>query len=824
MSTKNIKDLTKEFGSIDIKSYLLKVFSYWKLFVLSVVISLAFAKYKNMMGTNSYKISSLITIDEKTNPMLSASTNISFNWGGASNMVESVKADFKSRTHNEKVVSELQFYINYLQKEQILLETRYKDIYGYTPFVIKINNPESYQVQGHKVQLIFTDENTVEVSLDLKENGNNINLYNYSNHTSKNTTLDNSVYTKKFNIKKSIKTPFCEFDLHLTNKPNLNTPYYISFSSFNGTVANYKGIDINTAVTGTSLLTLSLQGANKKRLIDYINKTVYVLGEAEKNTKIEYAVKTKNFIDSLFYIESDKLKELEDQLISFKSKNAIKLSSEGEQAYQEILNYNNQQKAIKDNTELLLRLKNNTLTNDVDIKNIPLAELGDLGLQTNLTELINFLLLKEKLLSNHIYPTHPDFIDLENKIKLSKQNVKSRIDALIEYNGIKARKITEELNNIKTSIKDLPLKEYQLIQLEKSYTISESNYNHLKQKSYDAGAAIAANSSSIKIIDNAKDIGQGPLATKSSFNYIVAILLAIILPLIFITIIEALDDNIYTVEQLERLYNIPVLGVVGKNNNASNLVLLNNPKSSVAESYRALRSNIPYLFHKEDVKKPNKTILCTSSISGEGKTVTSMNIASSFALSGKKTILLGFDLRKPKIHRDFHLENNYGLVDYIIGQHSLDEVIQSTEINNLDIIVTGTIPPNPSELILSQATKDLFLNLKRKYDYIVIDTPPIGLVSDALDLMDYSDANIYVTRQGYTKKGMMKMIDQKYTNNEVNNIAFIVNDFAQTSKYGYRYGYGYGYGYGSYSYGYHTEDKKSIKTRITNIINRKKES
>ena len=822
MSTKNIKDLTKEFGSIDIKSYLLKVFSYWKLFVLSVVISLAFAKYKNMMGTDTYKINSLITIDEKSNPMLSSSTNISFNWGGASNMVESVKADFKSRTHNEKVVSELQFYINYLKKEKILLETRYKDVYGYTPFVIKINNPKSYQVQGNKIQLVFTDEKTVEISLDLKDQETSLNLYNYTDHSSKSIDLNTENFTKSFDITKSIVTPFCEFDLHLVDKPTLNTPYYISFGSFNATVANYKNIDISTAVMGTSLLNLSLQGANKKRLIDYINKTIYVLEKAEKETKIEYAVKTKKFIDSLFYVESDKLKELENQLINFKSRNAVNLSNEGEQAYQEILNYTNQQKEIKNNTELLLRLKNNELTNDVDIKNIPLAELGDVGLQTNITELINFLLLKQKLLSNHIYPTHPEFIELENKIKLSKQNIKSRIDALIEYNAFKARKVTEELDNIKTSIKDLPLKEYQLIQLEKNYTVSESNYSLLKQKSYDAGAAIAANSSSIKIIDNAKDIGQGPLAKKSSFNYVVAILLAIILPLIFITIIEALDDNIYTVDQLERLYHIPVLGVIGKNNDNSNLVLFNNPKSAVSESYRALRSNIPYLFHKEDLKKPNKTILCTSSISGEGKTVTSMNIACSFAMSGKKTILLGFDLRKPKIHKDFHLENDYGLVDYIIGQQSLELVTQKTEIENLEIIATGTIPPNPSELILSDATKDLFEILKRKYDYIIIDTPPIGLVSDALDLMDFADANIYVTRQGYTKKGMMKMIDQKYTNNEVQNIAFIINDFAQTSKYGYRYGYGYGYGYGSYSYGHHTDDSMSLRTRIKNIIKPKK--
>jgi len=821
MDSKNIKNITSEFGSIDIKSFLLKVLSYWKLFIVSILVALAIAKYKNMMGTQKYSINTLITINEDSNPMLSSNTNISFNWGGASDMVESVKAKIKSRTHNEKVVEKLEFYINYLEKKEILFKTKFKDIYGYTPFIINVNATKGDQIQNNKIELLFLTSNKVQITLDLGKEKRNFSTYNYFTHSSNHLTLDNSYYQAIFDLNKTIKTPFCEFDLHLISKPILNKTYYISFSSFNGTVAHYKSIKVKSAVTGTSLLKLSMDGGNKKRLIKYLNETISVLKEEERSAKINYAVKTKTFIDSLFNIETRKLSNIEEQLVKFKTDNSVKLSNEGTRAYNDIFESENLEQELKENVQLLLRFKNNTLENDLDIKNIPLTEIKDLGLQTAMSELINLLILKDKLSNNHIYPSHPDFIELNSKIDFSKNNIKNRINSLIVFNSEKSKKIRNHIQEIKSSIKNLPLKEHQLIQLEKEYALSESNYNILKQKSYDAGAAIAANSSSIKTIDNAKDIGQGPLATKSSFNYVVAVLLGIILPLIFITFIEALNDRVYTVQQLENVYTIPVLGVVGKNQSKENLVLVDTPNSSISESFRSIRSNIPYLFKKDNISENNKTILCTSSIGGEGKTFVSMNIASSYALSGKKTILLGFDLRKPKIHREFNLENkDVGLVNYIIGDLNLNEVIQPTEIPNLDIILTGTIPPNPSELILSSATKELFTELKKVYDYIIIDTPPVGLVSDALDLMEYSDANIYVTRQSYSKRGMMKMIDQKYKNGEVENIAFILNDFEQSTRYGYDYGYGYGYG----SYGYHSDEKSTTRESITNFFGNKKTS
>ena len=274
---------------------------------------------------------------------------------------------------------------------------------------------------------------------------------------------------------------------------------------------------------------------------------------------------------------------------------------------------------------------------------------------------------------------------------------------------------------------------------------------------------------------------------------------------------------------IEKISPIPVLGVVGNNGTDSNLAVFNKPKSGVAESFRALRSNIQFLFTRS-TKDKCKTIIVTSSVSGEGKTFISINMATVFALGGKKTILVGLDLRKPKIFADFDVSNEKGVVNYLIGEENLEAIIQETKIPNLDVIIAGTVPPNPSELLISSATDELINSLKETYDYIILDTPPIGLVSDAVELLKYADSTLYIVRQNYSQKGMLKMINEKYIKEEITNITIVLNDFTMKLRYGgYGNGYGYGYGYGKYAIGYSSDDT-APKSFIKNVFKRKKKS
>ena len=208
--------------------------------------------------------------------------------------------------------------------------------------------------------------------------------------------------------------------------------------------------------------------------------------------------------------------------------------------------------------------------------------------------------------------------------------------------------------------------------------------------------------------------------------------------------------------------------------------------------------------------------MVTSSVSGEGKTFCSINIATVFAMSEKKTIIIGLDLRKPKIFDDFKITNEIGAVNYLIGQKTLDDVIQNTHIPFLDVITSGPVPPNPSELIMSDAMNEMLEELKHKYDYIILDTPPVGLVSDALELVNQADVILYIVRQNFTKKGMITLLNNRVKRGELNNVSIILNGFENKAKYGY----GYGYGYGNYSEGYHEEEEKN-DTFIKKITSRK---
>jgi capsular exopolysaccharide synthesis family protein len=227
-------------------------------------------------------------------------------------------------------------------------------------------------------------------------------------------------------------------------------------------------------------------------------------------------------------------------------------------------------------------------------------------------------------------------------------------------------------------------------------------------------------------------------------------------------------------------------------------------------------------------KNKNNTILITSTVSGEGKTFVSINMASVLAIGGFKTLLIGLDLRKPKIFQDFKLDNNIGITNYLIGNVSKEGIIQKTSIENLSIITSGPIPPNPSELIMSDNFKALLEELKNEFDYIVLDTPPIGLVAEGLDLIQYADIILYMIRQNVTRKNYLNIINELYEKEQNKKIGLVFNDINFASIYGYGYGtYGFGYGesvgYGynaSYGYGIYGEnekEKKSIWKRILGV-------
>ena len=798
--------------SFDVQEYLIKVISNWKLFLVTLIIGLLIASFINRYKQKNYSLNSIITVKEEQNPLFSSNTNIAFNWGGPSDKVETVITILKSRSHNEIVVDSLKYYIDYLKEGRF----RMLDIYGNQPFVLELDSL-SYNMLNTPIKLAFLDNELVELSAVFEDD--NLSLMNFHSKKSKKFVPEIKTFNEQFNIHDTIETPFCRFKINKKNflKSLAGQIYFIRFKSFNGTVRKYQNISVKTLTKGTSIIQLELTGPNKHKIEEYINTTVGVLDSIQSEQKQAYLVKTKEYIDDVFTTAESYLNTVEKDLGNYKQANKVyDLSIEGQALFTQLSELDLKKQQVVDRLEYYTNLEKYILTNKEINDDIPApvnVTIEDPNIAQNIVELVE-LSKEKKNLEQTVTTDYPPLKKINDRINITRGVLLENISNMKRVTQINLNNIKNRLSTYTERLNSLPKKEQGLLKMNRDYKVTAINYEYLKQKQYDAGTAIAATVSDVKVLDDAKDIGQGPISPKPVLNYSVAAILSLLFPLLYIILKEVLSNKIVTVEEIEKVYKIPVLGVIGRAKIDSYLAVFEKPKSTLAESFRALRSNIQFLFKKGS---KCKTIIVTSSVSGEGKTLCSVNIASVFAMSDKKAVLIGMDLRKPKLHEDIHITNEIGLVNYLIGQKEISEVIQKTQVPNLDVITAGPIPPNPSELLISDQTSRLMEQLKEKYDYIIIDTPPVGLVADAIELFKYSDAIIYVIRQNYTQRGMPKMIDDKYKNGEVKNISYVLNDFSIKDSYGYGYAYGYGYGYGygggygygKYGTGYHENEKRS---------------
>ncbi|RYY61533.1 MAG: polysaccharide biosynthesis tyrosine autokinase [Chitinophagaceae bacterium] len=371
--------------------------------------------------------------------------------------------------------------------------------------------------------------------------------------------------------------------------------------------------------------------------------------------------------------------------------------------------------------------------------------------------------------------------------------------------------ILENIRNIKTSyektigtlqrntgknqanLKDLPYKIKRFIELKKPVDIKLELVKQLEGKREETAIARSSTVSSSRVIQDA-DNGI-PVKPNRTTVQIIALLIGLGLPAMFIFIKELLNDKVSSRNDIERITGAPVVGEVGHSFSDEVLVVTRTSRSMVAEQFRIIRSNLQYIIGK--VEKP--VIMATSSFSGEGKSFVSTNMGAAMAVTGKKTVILEFDIRKPKVLAGLKMTRSAGISNFLVGKEKLENlIVPVTGVENLYVLPCGPIPPNPAELLLDPQVDVMFAYLKEHYDVVIIDTAPVGMVSDAITLGKYADCTLYLVRQGYTYKKQIALIDELYTQKKLPAVSIVVNDVKMKSGYGYygygRYGYGYGYG------------------------------
>ena len=558
----------------------------------------------------------------------------------------------------------------------------------------------------------------------------------------------------------------------------------------------------------SNILILSMQTIQPEMGAAILNRLMEEYQNSSVEDKNQIASRTIRFINDRLSILTNELGDVEKNLQQFKEKNqVINLGAQSE------LYLNNASDIDKQLTEkevkigIIRYLKEYIEDNKNNYTLVP----SSLGLdEPTLMQLVreyNELQLRRDGQLKTTTLNNPSIKLIDSQLEKVRLNMLENLHNL-ELTSIMVRdNLKQKTAQFKQSTNAIPLKEKELLEISRQQGIKQSLYLYLLQKREETAITLASTISNSQVVDPAIT-SKYPITPNRINIRVLALFLGLLIPLVFIYLRELLNDKVNTRNDIHKITDMPMIGEIGHSEKSETLVVKENSRNVLAEQFRLIRTNLQYLIGKID--KP--VILVTSTFSGEGKSFASVNIGAVMALTGKKTVILEFDIRKPKIVTSLKLQKKPGISNYIVGNVRMDEMLTLVPgTDNLFVIGCGPIPPNPAEMLLDEKLDQFFRELKMRFDVVVMDTAPSGLVSDAFQLGRFADCSLYIVRFNYTYKKQVVFIDEVYRNKKLPNAGILVNDIKTNSHY-YSYGNYSGYGYG-YAHGYTDDENKFSSNR-----------
>lgn len=551
------------------------------------------------------------------------------------------------------------------------------------------------------------------------------------------------------------------------------------------------------AEKNSGVLIISSTGVNPLKEMDFVRGVIARYERYDLDNKNEIAARTVAFINSQLREINDSLSQVEHTLQRFKQSHAVAedLAGETTRIYEQMQKYDQErsQWILRDNyCKYLIQYVQSAQPLDQSILPTTVGFADPV-----LSQLVNDMAktqMELKLFTGTSNRENPVIQRKERELKEIRSAIVEAATNQLKADQMQLESSSSQIRILERQLSALPETERAYVAIKRNYSLLENLYVYLLEKRSEASISRASNVSDIIMVD--PPMPGGPITAQPFQVYLYAVIIGLGIPFGILLMFELLNTKLQSKEDLDRITSVPFIGGVGHKRTGDNRIVASSPKSAIAESFRALRSNLTYFLGER--KTP--IILVTSSISGEGKTFTTINVATVIALSGKRTLIVGADLRRPKIFADFGLGNEVGLSTYLAGMHSFEEVLQKTQEPNLLLVSGGPVPPNPSELILSGRMKQFLDEARTQFDFILIDSPPLAIVADAFVLSEMVDHMLFIVRQNYTPSGMLKTLDEYYRTGRLKNISIVLNDIYRSGP-GYGYGYGYHYGYGS-TYGY----------------------
>ncbi|PVX47002.1 capsular exopolysaccharide synthesis family protein [Flavobacterium sp. 103] len=749
---------------------------HWRWFLIGTLISFIIAFIYLRYTTPQFKATAIILVkDEKKGGMLSELSAFS-DMGiesGLKNNLDNETEILKSRTLIENTVKKLHLNISIFIKGNII----YSEMFKEKPINIHFI-PKSVQFYETNTTLRFIEISPTSFQLENQ----------LDSESSKNSLLNKN----EFQYGELITTQ--NWNLVITKNPSklfkaTNREITIQVNPMDEVVDGFRNrLTINPLSKTSSVVELSLVDPVYEKAEIFLDNLIQIYNQDAITDKNQISENTSKFIAERLSLITRELDGVEQDVESFKKTNNLtdidseaKLFIEGSNTYDK--------KAVE--TEIQLNVVNSMLdyikkSNTTDL--LPTNLIGGEEDAASIINMYNELVLDRNRILKSATPANPTVLKMDQQIVSLKQNLLASLDRLKSSLIIQKRDLDSHKGIMDTKIEKIPVQERQFKVIARQQKIKEELYLYLLQKREETAISLSATEPNARVIDAAK-ASHLPVAPKKKIIYLVAFLIGILIPFGIIYLIDLLDTKIKSRLDLEGKTTIPYLGDI-PTSDANTQIIKSESRTSSAEALRIIRTNLEFMLSKVPENQA-KTLFLTSTFSKEGKTFVSVNLAATFALSGKKVLLIGMDIRNPKLD-DYISLPDQGLTNYLSNKDIPleDLIIKQKGYEHFYILPAGLIPPNPAELLLSQKVDTLFKTIKAQYDYIIVDTAPVSLVTDTLLIAKHADCFLFVIRANFLEKRMLNIANDLYMEKKLPNMCLLLNDTDSTKGYGYGYGYG----------------------------------
>ena len=784
------------------REIIFKYLSFWKLFVFFIALSfiVAFLYLRYSIPLYEGNITVLIKNIQKGGTGISETSAFNdLSILNEFNAIENEKAIFSSRDLMRKVVLNLG------------LQNEYYSLGSVTGFMKR----ELYKESQLKIEMLGEDSLKYLHSDNLILNV--LNKKQFQVEDNEGNVKYRADFGKVVKANKQISYRFSVNKLDATSL--IGRKFEINILPVESAISKYLGrLKVEQIGNSSAILKISLQYQSKEKAIDILNLLFSNYNQDAVEDKNYVAKNTSDFITDRVQLISEELGDVEKQSQKYKENNKfVQLEDETKSDIASSSSIRNE--IIDAETQLQLskmmldHLRANNQPDDLIPVNLGLSDNSIDRIITTHNELVLDRYEELKTSTNKA----PKVINLSTKISELKENIQESIRNIISSKNRILKELNSEEVRIESELSKMPKFEKEFRSIERQQQIKESLYLYLLQKREEAQIALAVGSGNAKLVDKAFSSGA-IVSPKKSLIYSVSLIISIIITIIIIYLNDLFHDKVYSKSDIEK-FNLPYLGNIPLGEKNKNIVISKGSKTAISESFRTTRTNVDFMLGNL-VADRGKFIFITSTVAKEGKSFTSVNFALSLALTGKKVLLLGMDLRAPKLEQYIDKEKSKGITNFIINIDStIDDFIYQTELNeNLYLFPSGDIPPNPSELLLSDRVKELFEIVSKEYEYIIVDTAPVGIVTDTLLISHYADVNIYVVRANQLPRKMLNIASDLYQDKRLPNLGILLNGTFGSKGYGYGYGYNYGYGYG---YGYYQDDIKEPWWKFKWLFNKR---